>query len=307
MRKTVSERAADTQRACTAVAALSTLRVLFLSTVGGVGASIAPCIAPALTRLTQLAELELSWGDDDPAALTRPLGLLTTLTRLALNIAMGREGMCVVAPGLTCLSQLADLSAPRVTSDGVAALAQPLGSLTTLTRLNLSHKRIQTTDAAELALGLRHLSQLAGLELASTFVDSGGAAALAPALGQLTAVTRLDLGGNKIGADAAASLAPALGRLLRPAELCLIWNRVGAAGAAALAPAIALLTALTSLNLTDTNVGASGAASLAPALGLLSRLADLRPAINKLGAAGARGGPRQARVCLLYTSPSPRD
>ena len=289
--------AAVAQRACTAVASLSTLRTLEVGTA--VSDAVAHSLAAALTRLTELQALRLEWEDDTIAVLARPLGLLTTLTRLDLSISEYEETAAVLAPALTCLSCLADLTLRCGDPGEVTVLAGPLGTLTTLTSLNLSDSGVDVDayegpegvecyhDAEALALGLRHLSQLAALNLRCAFDSPGGAAALAPAVSQLTALTVLDLVSDRILADDAAALAPALSRLSRLAYLDLRSNTLGAAGAAALAPSLALLTALTSLQLGDNDVGANGAASLARALSRLSRLADLDLSSNELGAAGA--------------------
>ena len=290
---------AGAQRACTAVAALSTLRGLEVGGETSVFGAIAHALAPALPRLTQLHTLQLYWGDDDLGALAQPLGLLTTLTRLRLCIETQTSSALVLAPAFTCLCRLADLELSAGVGPGeVTALGPALGTLTTLTALQLRRsggasdgeelEGVDGYDAAqELALGLRQLSRLAALDLASTFGCTGGTAALAPALGQLAALTGLNLSKNWIDEDDAAVLAPALSRLSRLAVLDLGWNELGADAAAALAPSIALLTALTRLHLDGNDVDADGAAALAPALSRLSRLVQLELGSNAIGADGA--------------------
>ena len=293
---------AEAERACTAVASLPKLRTL---EVGHDDASlfgpVAHALVSALTRLTELQELSMHWEDASLAVLARPLGLLTTLTRLDLSIDADycQEGAVLLAPALTGLSCLAYFSLGCGGRGEVTALGPALGTLTSLTALDLSDSGVDVEAypdaegvdgyhaAKALALGLSHLSQLATLNLFRAYACPGGAATLAPALCQLTALTSLYMSENCIDANDAAALAPALSRLLQLAYLDLSSNELGAAGAAALAPSIALLTALTSLQLDGNGVDANGAAALAPAFSRLSRLASLDLRSNALGAAGA--------------------
>ena len=275
------------ERACAALSSLSMLRTLRLRRVSSQAWDDAAAVrlAPALPRLTQLEELALRWGSfHDPAVLARPLGLITTLTRLELyiNAAHGQESARVLASGLTCLSQLADLTL-CIRGDRVDALARPLGTLTTLTSLDLSCDRISGTDVEELALGLRHLSRLAALRLTASCVIPCSAAALAPALSRLTALSSLKLSGIYDGAVLLA--APALSCLSQLEDLRM--TRQSAAGSSVLAPRLALLTALTQLDVGGNQLGADDAASLAPALSCLSHLAGLQLTANELGADGA--------------------
>ena len=309
-----SEAGPGAQRACAAVTSLPTLRILNAgeSYQTALFGPVAHSLVSALTRLTDLLALRTFWRDASPAVLARPLGLLTTLTRLHLDIETNccQESALELAPALTCLSRLAHVTLGCGGRGEVTALGPALGTLTTLTSLDLSGNASVDADAyvnvegvsvcydvEAFVHGLRHLSQLAALNLACGYVGSGfdsgfhawhpaGAALLAQALSQLTALTGLILSSDYIDAGDAASLAPALTRLSRLAHLDLGFNVLGAAGAAALAPSIALLTALTRLHLDGNDVGANGAAALAPALSRLSRLAELKLCWNELGGAG---------------------
>ena len=276
------ETAAGQPRACAAEPPLSTLRALRLclaSTHDGSGSFPSSC-APAVTRQGE---------GIDPAVLARPLCVLTTLTRLEVSIAIAPASADALAAGLPCLSQLADLKVHALSCDGaVVALAQTLGTLTTLTALHLGHQGLEATGAEALALALRPLSRLEALGSAGHHIRADGVAALAPALGGLTALTSLNLSRNLIGDDGAEALAPALRRLSRLAHLNLAWSLLGEA-AFTLAPAIALLTTLTLLDLhrnRPAQFDNPGVKPLVPALSCLSaRLADLDLADNDLSAA----------------------
>ena len=257
-----------------------------------VGGAVAEALAPALRRLSRLSALRLTecYLEEEgfAATLASPIALLTALTALDLTESgVGDAGAEALAPALGRLSQLADLRLAQneIGPDGAAALAPALSHLAALTLLDLSENEIRPDGAEALAPALGRLSRLAALVLLCNRFRAAGAAALAPSIGLLTALTLLQLDDNELGAGGAVSLAPALGRLSRLEDLTLSYNDLGAAGAAAL---IALLTALTALDLSVNDVGADGAEALAPALSRLSRLADLH-------------------LCLLYTSPSPRD
>ena len=248
----------------------------------------------ALSRLSQLAELELQWLEDDGAdVLGPPLCLPTTLTRLDI-FEVDEETVGKLASGLTCLSRLThfrykfygDTESLDLIED-IELLAPALGHLTALTSLQLDRNVFCTPGAEALAPALGGLSRLADLRLADNSFKEDGAAALASPMALLTALTALDLGGNYVCDAGAQALAPALRRLPRLADLRLARNMIGSRGAAALAPALGHLTALTQLDLSDNDLGAGGAAALAPALGHLSRLAALSLHSSELGAAGA--------------------
>ena len=169
------------ERACTAASSLSTLRSLSLVLESSGGDAVPHCLAQALPRLTQLEALALRWGTHDSAIvqeLARPLGLCTSLTRLHLDIATGRESARGLAASLTCLCQLADLALRGSRGDGAAALAQHAGSVTTLTSLDLHRVRMDAGSATDFARGLRHLSQLAALDLSGTCIALDGVVAL---------------------------------------------------------------------------------------------------------------------------------
>ena len=278
--------------ACAAVAALSTLRTLKLCQgTGGYAAEndkVPLTLLPALTRLSQLAELELHCPNAELVTLAPPLGLLTTLTRL--DVSESRQcrigGKGALAESLAHLTKLIDLKLCAGVSRGLTAI---LATLTALTSLELHGFLGFGDDAEALAAALQRLSRLVLLNLQdiSLGVGAGGAAALAPALGTLTALTLLELSKNAVRTDGAEALAPALHHLPQLAAFGLADNDIGEDGAAALAPALGHLTALTRLNLSENELEAEGAVALAPALSRLSRLADLRLASNEIGPNGA--------------------
>ena len=247
-------------------------------------------LMPVLARLPQLAHLDLRDNGIDAAVLAPPLASLTALTALNLDgNDLGKPGAAAIAPALSRLSRLASLTLARNRFHAAAVAVLPLGGLTALTALDLSHNPLLAPGVQALAPALDRLRKLAVLNLERTIVSvvgvgaAGGAAALAPPLGRLAALTALDLTRNHIRSDAMESLAPALSRLSRLAHLVLRENGMGAAGAAALAPPLGVLTALTLLDLQGGNyILADGAEALAPALSRLSMLAHLDLSCNRI-------------------------
>ena len=294
---------ADTgERACAALASLSTLRTLKLGTDGLLDDTFPGALAPGLPRLAQLKAFEVHWGNHDPAALARPLGRLTTLTRLDVSIDPGIQAQDAITSRLTCLSRLVALS---VSGLGAADLVPPLTTLTKLTSLSFG---VGTADTDTLTAALTHLPQLARLCLLASNLRVDGVDALTPAsgslsrlvhlhldwcglgthgatalarlLGTLSTLTFLKISNDDFGVAGAEALAPALGRLSRLAHLRFSGNALGAAGAGALAPALGRLTALTFLDLRNNKIGHDGMQRLAPALAHLTGLRDLRLGAN---------------------------
>ena len=211
----------EQQRACSAAAAMPTLRVLEVrGRIGTAGAASLSARA-TLSRLSLLEGLGLGSNDvgaGGAAALAGPLGHLTALTLLGLNDnGVGAKGAASLAPALRQLSQLVllDLDNTAVGAGGAAALAGPLSHLTALTWLALVNNDIGAAGAASLAPALANLSRLAELHLAGNNVGCSGATALAPALGRLPALTLLAIKRNGIGNAGVLPLArvPALRRL----------------------------------------------------------------------------------------------
>ena len=130
--------------------------------------------------------------------LGRPLGLLTTLTRLRLSIALNQGSERALGCGLRRLHRLADLTITFDDTVVVASIARNLSSLTALTSLQLwnSYMGSGSATAAVVARALRHLPRLADLSLAASNVGADGAAALAPPLGHFTALQHLNLSAN---------------------------------------------------------------------------------------------------------------
>ena len=286
-----TEVVATDRSASTAVASLSTLRTFKLTQDSGIGAAFpGPSLLLALTRLTQLVELELHWRDGDAAAVPRPpLRVLTTLTRLYLAIDVDGESACKLVSDVTCLSQLANFRfyGPVHDFEGQEVIAPALRHLSALTSLQLESSYYGSTDVEALAPALGRLSRLAELNLANNELEEAGATVLASPIAQLTALTALELGENAVRDAGAQALTPALRHLSRLAKLNLADNELEEDGAAFLASAIAQLTALTALELGENAVGDAGAEELAPALRHLSQLAYLCLADNRFGADGA--------------------
>ena len=127
--------------------------------------------------------------------------------------------------------------------------------------------------------------------------------ALGPRIGKvasLGALTKLSIRGNGIGDEGVHEL----GRLTNLTWLSVGGNGIGTAGAQALGE----LRSLTALSVSGNGIGAEGARTL----GALNHLTTLSVSGNGIGDEGARalGGLTNLTslgVCLLYTSPSPRD
>ena len=168
-------------RACAAVASLSTLRTLKLCQDGSsaVDDQVPLALLLALTRLSQLAELELRCENVDLVALAPPLGFLTTLVRLDVSESLvGVEGTGALASALVHLTRLRGL---KVGACVLRALAPALGTLPMLTSLEfvVEDEFAIDDDAAEtLAPVLQRLSRLVLLKLECIGVDPDGAAAL---------------------------------------------------------------------------------------------------------------------------------
>ena len=150
-----------------------------------VGAGVA-ALAPALSRLSRLAILGLEGNRVDAAraaALAPPCSTLTALTALVLKECyINAAGAEVLMPALSHLSRLADLRLDcnwNFGAAGAAALAQPLGTLTALTVLDLSRSDIGAPGAESLAPALSRLTRLANLGLRHNRLGAAGAAALA--------------------------------------------------------------------------------------------------------------------------------
>ena len=231
----------------------------------------------------------------------RAIAVLPALRALKLNAG----GMNRLGPLLRRLPQLVHLQLSCTIH--MATLAAPLGRLTAMTRLELTHVRVwgkdfdvpallqvvglmprlahlglcstgvSASDAGTLALLLGRLTALSFLNLRDNGITDGGMHALAPALSHLPRLAHLDLSNNDIDVTGAAALAPVLSRLTRLAHLGIGGFKIGDDGDAqlnALAQPLGLLTALTALDLDNSYIGSSEA--LAAALTCLSRLADLR-------------------------------
>ena len=215
-------------------------------------------LSPALGNLPQLASLRLNdngIGAAGAAALAPLLGALTALTSLCLGEnRFGDDSAEALALALTRLSRLAALDLSHVCTDATAFL-EPLGALTALTALYLSHNILGRVAAGALVRALTRLSRLAHLRLEDISMDATpGAAALAEHRSALTTLTALNLSGNYLGGDGVRSLAPALRRLPRLAAFVLEDNDMGATGTAALAEHLSALTTLTELGLTGSMI-----------------------------------------------------
>ena len=220
-------------------------------------------------------DFECVWVDEPAGDLASALTRLSQLTSLNLSFnELNATGAGVLASALTCLSRLAllNLSENYVGADGAAALAQPLATLTALTTLHLGSNELGAAGAEALAPALCRLSRLAHLDLEHNDIGAAGAATLAQPICSLTALTVLNLYNNGMHSAGAEALVPALRRLPRLAHLGLAANSIGDGAAAALAQPLAELTALTALFLNLNKVGAAGAEALAPALRRLTRL-----------------------------------
>ncbi|GLI62908.1 Flagellar autotomy protein 1 [Volvox africanus] len=189
----------------------SALRVLALSH-NGIGTEGARALGAALAACGSLKELILAGNQFGDQAIRELQGALQRL-----------QGLKVL--------QLQDN--PRISSDGMAALAAALAGMPSLEELDLS--RCYAGDE-----GVRHLSK---------------------ALATHPALTALALEGCKIRADGAVHLAAALG-----IRLVLGRNQLGDRGVAALAAALGRNSSLTSLDLRSNGVGLAGCRSLGAAL-----------------------------------------
>jgi GTPase SAR1 family protein len=167
----------------------------------------ATALAGTLTRLTQLKELTIGqpWGDghsftsaEAVAALTAPLGALTSLTKLSTY-----EGPC--------------------SSATIETLASALARMPALTWLDVGGYKDSCGPAGATALAgvLRNLTRLKTLQLQDNGFGAPGAAALAPAF---TRLQTLGLASNEFGNQGAAALAPALQRLTGLTYLNLAHN-----------------------------------------------------------------------------------
>ena len=125
----------------------------------GIAATGAAALAPVLSSLTRLVHLDLgdnSMDDDGVAALARSLRRLTALTVLDLENNLIGSSDAALAPALTCLSRLAELSLTE-TAPGPGVSAS-LGELTALTHLRFSRNRIDGAVAASFARAPSRLS-----------------------------------------------------------------------------------------------------------------------------------------------------
>ena len=175
-----------------------------------------------------------------------------------------------------------DLSFVRLSSDQLSELLPKIGTLTSLTRLNLWDNGLTAlppeigalTSLTSLDLrdnGLTALPPEIGALTSLTDLNlwDNGLTALPPEIGALTSLTDLNLWDNGLTA-----LPPEIGALTSLTDLGLMGN-----GLTALPPEIGALTSLAGLNL----IG-NGLTALPPEIGALTSLTDLNLRDNDLTA-----------------------
>ena len=252
------------------------LRHLCLSDAG-FGAEGITALAATMVGLTALQALELD-GCSSVSALTPCLFQLTSLTLLSLDHGQVNEvGMASLLPCLARLTALQHLGLGECqlgnvgTSSLLTSLVAILGTLVSLTRLEMRCNHLLDSGAEALAGSLSHLTAMRHLDVATNGITETGFDALAPALMRMPALRCLDLSENGFGDAGAVALIPHLHHCSDLEQLKLRNCKVGTAGANVLSGLLNLhLRSLQLLTLRDC-LGSVGVSSLAEALcGLLS-------------------------------------
>ena len=158
------------------------------------------------------------------------------------------------------LAQWRELNVSRDSLDanGATGLAVGLGSVVSLTVLDLSDNHLQDTGIDAIGSALVSLSALARLELSNTDLGESGGSALARHLRSLSGLISLGLANNKLNWTGASAICCALASCCKTlVQLDLSTNCLGHAGGEAVASALKELHFVRAIKLCGQDIGSA--------------------------------------------------
>jgi Ran GTPase-activating protein (RanGAP) involved in mRNA processing and transport len=206
--------------------------------------------------------------------------------------------MSTLAPALRAISSsLTSLDLSHCNLRGyrnarnIAALSGPLGSLTSLVKLNLAHNDLGLKGAVVVAKALKKMTGLSSINLAHNDLADEGCIEILSSLLSNNSLTELDLTGNDFGAEGCCSIAELIENGPPLQRLTLSGNDLGSgSGALRISRAILLnpklCESLEELRLSGCNLRDEGLKALAPAIASLCNLKSLNLDHNSIGSLG---------------------
>jgi Ran GTPase-activating protein (RanGAP) involved in mRNA processing and transport len=236
-------------------------------------------LALILQSLPNLKDLDLSYSEIGTTKMNVLAPVICNLSKLKrLNLRGNEIGEYFETqiplfkiPTLEFL----DISLNRLTSKGVARLAESLETMTSLTHLSLKNNEVGTEGCILLSSSIKKLKRMATLDIGH-FVDSD-LSPLIVSLSSLPNLTSLDMSCNQRMSDINA-----LGGLSNLVCLNISDNNLGEEGAAELSISLSKMSRLTSLNLNANGIFDIGLISLLESISSLVNLETIMVGYNYL-------------------------
>ena len=228
-----------------------------------------PILCGIIKSMNNIQHLECG-GIDDIQLLSDCLKSCKNIRGLSLHGSMLRQVSIhsSLLDAVKCCTNLQslDMSAYKISSEGVALLFDDHQCWVNLHTLNLSSNKIDSDVAQVLSKVFIYCKNLRCLDLSFNHIGDVGAVALAEGHQCWVNLHTLNLSSNKIDSDVAQVLSKVFIYCKNLRCLDLSFNHIGDVGAVALAEGLKDLTSLLELRLGDNNITSQGALALVEVL-----------------------------------------